>query len=493
MIGTVLFKFKNARGDAEQVTFNGFHISAVELKNLIAQKKGLKDAVLELSDPKTKAVYGDDHVFPRGSAVTVRRMPAQTKVPRNQAAAAANAAQNAAEEVAGPAMATLQAITAAQAPGAVDATDEEGQLAQRKAGQGREDLQIAALVDAQNEAWRAQTDKNILQARAREQQMAMRGRGRGFGTAYRPGRGWGGQPTGFCRFCGKLGEHFSEDCPQKLAPRTDLRHVRAPAGIPSEMLEASADGSLLLNSGKTGALKGSSEQAAKEFAALPSALARRQPAAPALANAAHQDEDEQLQALLLEDSNQQQQDQQQQPQQEVAAANGSAAVDAVVADTNLASAAAAQDDYDDDFGFGRQTSMAATSALFDDDDDLAPPDGAAAGAATAAGGGLQLNLGMGMELPVPEAKPDVHDEEDDLTQQQQQQQQQREHPKSPPQANSSQQPPRSPLALSLQQPAQQPVQQKPVPGEYPPGGGAWTTGSTTAQVQQALLFLDPYS
>eukprot|EP00775_Hariotina_reticulata_P013445 gene13445-13571_t len=292
MSGTVLFKFKNARGDAEQVTFTGFHITAVELKNLIAQKKGLKDAVLELSDPKTKTVYGDEHVFPRGSAVTVRRMPAQAKAARNQAATGANAAQNAAEEVAGPAMATLQAITAAAGPGAVHANDEEGQLAQRKAGQGREDLQIAALVDAQNEAWRAQTDKNILQARAREQQMAMRGRGRGFGTTFRAGRGLGGQPTGFCKFCGKLGEHFSEDCPQKLAPRTDLRH---------------------------------------------------------------------------------------------------------------------------------------------------------------------LNLGMGMELPVPEAKQEEHDEVEELEQQQQQ-----EHRKSPPQAFTVHQPPRSPLAQSLQQPSQQPLPQKPV-------------------------------
>ncbi|KAF6261217.1 hypothetical protein COO60DRAFT_1459237 [Scenedesmus sp. NREL 46B-D3] len=299
MSGTVLFKFKNARGDPEAVQFDGYHISAVELKNLIAEKKGLVDGTLELSDPKTKAVFEDSHVFPRGSAVTVRRVAATRAAQRaqQQAVTAADAAD---EGIAGPAMATLQAMTAQSGAAAVDPQDENATLQQRKAGQGAEDLQIAALVDAQNEAWRAQTDKNILATRAREQQLAaQRGRGRGFGSSFMHsgrGRGQGAAGIGFCKFCGKLDDHFSDDCPQKYNPRTDLRHVRAPAGIPAELLETSNEGGLLLNTGKTGALKSSTAAAAKEFAALPTAV-RRAPAALTLTNAPHE---EQQQQQLLE-------------------------------------------------------------------------------------------------------------------------------------------------------------------------------------------------
>jgi hypothetical protein len=467
MSGTVLFKFKNARGDPEAVQFEGYHISAVELKNLIAEKKGLVDGTLELSDPKTKAVFEDSHVFPRGSAVTVRRVAATRAAQRaqQQAATAADATE---EAIAGPAMATLQAMTAQSGAAAVDPQDENATLQQRKAGQGAEDLQIAALVDAQNEAWRAQTDKNILATRAREQQLAaQRGRGRGFGSAFMHsgrGRGQGGTGIGFCKFCGKLDDHFSDDCPQKYNPRTDLRHVRAPAGIPAELLETSTEGGLLLNTGKTGALKSSTAAAAKEFAALPTAV-RRAPAALALTNAPHE---EQQQQLLLGNGGQQQEpdeeeqglqqlaedddeDQQQQltPSREAAAedAGDEAAADA---DADLEAMDAAFDD--DEFAFDRPADDAAPGLFDDEDDDLAPPAGTPAGAAAAAGDG-KLHLGIGMELDEPPAAATAIDSEQarqDSLQLQQQQQQRSPMPQ-----------PHSPLAQQLSPQQHRQVSQPP--------------------------------
>jgi hypothetical protein len=472
MSGTVLFKFKNARGDPEAVHFDGYHISALELKNLIAEKKGLVDGTLELSDPKTKAVFDDSHVFPRGSAVTVRRVAATRAAQRaqQQAAAAADAVE---ESVAGPAMATLQAMTAQSGAAAVDPQDENATLQQRKAGQGAEDLQIAALVDAQNEAWRAQTDKNILATRAREQQLAaQRGRGRGFGSAFMHsgrGRGQGGAGIGFCKFCGKLDDHFSDDCPQKYNPRTDLRHVRAPAGIPAELLETSTEGGLLLTSGKTGALKSNTAMAVKEFAALPTA-ARRAPAALALTNAPHE---EQQQRLLLENGGQQQEpdeeeqglqqlaeddddDQQQLTPSRAGAATPQAAADEA-GDDEAAAADAGQDEFamfDDDELVSEKQLDEGTPGLFDDDDDdLAPPAGTPAGAAAAAAGDGKLNLGMGMELEEAAAAPAAVSEQ--VGQQQQQ---------------SPLQQPRSPAGQQLS-PQQQQQQQQQVPAL--PGGGCW--------------------
>lgn len=405
MSGTILFKFRNARGEPESVSFDGIHITALELKNLIAEKKGLTDSTLELSDPKTKAIYDDNHVFPRGSAVTVRRVAAsKTHTRAQQAAAAAEVTE---EVVAGPAMAALQTLATSRAPAAsaVNQGDESAQLEQRKANQDKEDAEIGLLVSAQDEAWRAQSDKNILATRAREQQLAVqRGRGRGFGSSFMHGRGRGSQPTGFCKFCGKMNDHFSEDCPQKFNPRTDLRHVRAPAGIPSELLEQSSEGGLLLNTGKTGALKASTDLAAQAFAALPTA-AKKVPALPALANAPHE---EQQQPLLLGNGNQQKHEDEEDDaeaagldklSQDESAQQGTAAVVVAAGDKMPAAGtpapAAADIDtddaylFDDDFGFGNPDGNTTANDLLEELEGL-PADPPAAG---------QLKLGVGMELP----------------------------------------------------------------------------------------------
>lgn len=414
MSGQVLFKFRNARGEPESVIFDGIHITAVELKNLIAEKKGLTDSALELSDPKTKSVFDDNHVFPRGSAVTVRRVAAsKTQTRAQQAAAAADATESIA---AGPATAALQSLSAFRGATAASADpgDENAQLEQRKVNQGKEDAEIGLIVSAQDEAWRAQSDKNILAARAREQQLAaQRGRGRGFGShMHGRGRGPGGQPTGFCKFCGKMNDHYSDDCPYKHNPRTDLRHVRTPAGIPAELLEQSSEGGLLLASGKTGALKASTDLASQAFAALPTA-AKRAPALQALANAPHEQQDEQSQLLLANgDQQQKQQDeeadaeaagldklgQDDEPQELAAAAAVSGTATAAEAPTDAAPPAADIDTddaylFDDDFGLNNPQSDGVSGGLLDDDDEQ---DLAADGAA------VQLNLGLGMQLPEPQ-------------------------------------------------------------------------------------------
>ena len=73
------FKFKSAIS-YDSVHFDGAFVTVGELKNLIADKKGLaREAVVELilSDPRTNAEYKDDsQQLPRSTSVLVRRAPA---------------------------------------------------------------------------------------------------------------------------------------------------------------------------------------------------------------------------------------------------------------------------------------------------------------------------------------------------------------------------------------------------------------------------------
>lgn len=78
MSGVVHFKFKSAIS-FDSVQFDGAFVSVGELKNLIAEKKGLgREATVELilSDPRTHAEYKDDaHLLPKSTSVLVRRAP----------------------------------------------------------------------------------------------------------------------------------------------------------------------------------------------------------------------------------------------------------------------------------------------------------------------------------------------------------------------------------------------------------------------------------
>ncbi len=73
------FKFKSAIS-YDSVHFDGAFVTVGELKNLIADKRGLaREAVVELilSDPRSNAEYKDDsQQLPRSTSVLVRRAPA---------------------------------------------------------------------------------------------------------------------------------------------------------------------------------------------------------------------------------------------------------------------------------------------------------------------------------------------------------------------------------------------------------------------------------
>lgn len=404
MSSFILFKFKGSRAAPEKVFFDGITISEQELKNLIAEKKGLdttKDQYLLLNPEDGMKPFKPHHEFVKNSSVVVKREPlpaGQVARGRLQAAEAQDLSDN-------QAFAAAQALAAATAAITAEGGTEQAQVDQ----QAVRELEARAAVDLAASAWQAQTDQTILHARQREEQLkaaAAAGRGRGFGRGF--GNRAPGAPPPICKHCGAVNAHFPDECPQRYAPRTDLRQVRAPTGIPSSFLKDDESGGLLLNTGKTAAVTLDTAAATKTFAALPTAkraalAAARAAQVPALADRPHEASDDGLlQTLLLDiepaaDKQEQQEqdmqqgqlqqqegDQQQHVQDADAAANGTAA-DAAAGDGAAGGDSAAAGASAGAAGFG----------LFDDED-LLPP-----AAAEVGNGGL--NLGAGMELDQPPA------------------------------------------------------------------------------------------
>ena len=89
-------------------------------------------------------------------------------------------------------------------------------------------MEARLITGAVQAAWRAQTDQQIQQ---RQQQIQGHGRRYGFGRPFNPHAA--AAPPPICRHCGGINLHFPDKCPQRHAPRTDLRQVRAPIGIPA--------------------------------------------------------------------------------------------------------------------------------------------------------------------------------------------------------------------------------------------------------------------
>ena len=277
-LGVIHFKFKSALG-RDTVQFDGHYITVGEVKRLIAIKKGLGEDVgaeLELSEPQdTKQVYKDDtQQLHRNASVVVRRVPALKTRPG--AARAAADKQSYAALTAVPAY-TSQLGATAQPAQADDFGDDpyEKQIAKRKANYEDESAAIDAVLAATDKQWRDESDRNILQAR---QQQQARGRGRGRGMM---GRGMNRPHAGyFCPKCGAQGEHWANDCPKRDAPDLALKHVRAPAGIPSSMLAKTADGGLLLPTGEVGTIRHDEAAYARELGAAPA----QKKALPAIAD-----------------------------------------------------------------------------------------------------------------------------------------------------------------------------------------------------------------
>jgi hypothetical protein len=411
-MSVIFFKFKGQRAAPEKVTFEGVTISDTELKNLIAEKKGLdttKDQYLLLNPDDKHKPYPPGTEFVRNMHVVVKRepLPAGIVARGRHQQAAAEAAE--ADPTANQAFAAAQALASATAAAAADPNSEQAQLDPKAV----RDLEAKVIADLTASAWQAQTDQQILHQRQREQQQLAQGRGRGYG---RGGFGRGGPGTipPICKHCGAINQHFPDECPQRYAPRTDLRQVRAPTGIPADYVKEDESGGLLLNTGKTATIRHDAAGAASVFASLPAArkaaLQRAKAAqVPALADRPHEasDEDGLLKGLLLDaeaddkqqqqqvlalpqpqqGSEQQQQDAEQQQQQQPgdAGVDPMAVDDAHGADAAANGAAAAA---------GGGSDRAAAVGLFDDEDLLpsVPVEGGAGG----------LNLGIGMELDLQE-------------------------------------------------------------------------------------------
>jgi E3 ubiquitin-protein ligase RBBP6 len=304
-MSSILFKFKGSRAAAERLTFDGISISEQELKNAIAEQKGLdtsRDQYV-LLNPNTHVPFPPNFTFVRNMNVEVKRKPLpQGLAGRGRPQQAADTAAVADDPTAHQAMAAAQALSAAAAAAAADPN------AQQPDAKLMLEMEAQAVTNMTQAAWQAQTDQHIRNAQQREQQQREQAlvRGQGYGRSIRgPGAN---QPPPICRNCGAAGGlHWPDECPN---PRSNMRQVRAPTGIPASFLQEAEGGGLLLHSGRTAAVTADSAAAARVFAALPSArraaLAQRAAQVPAIANRPHNvsaddaSDDALLATLLLE-------------------------------------------------------------------------------------------------------------------------------------------------------------------------------------------------
>lgn len=226
----ILFKFKGSLA-AEKLIFDGLSISKQELKNAIAQKKGLdtsRDQYVLLK-PATHMPFPPDHMCIRNTTVEAKHMPLpQGLVGLGRPRQAADAAVAADDPTTNQALAAAQALSAAAA-----AADPSSQQVDRRL---MLEMEAQAVTSMAHAAWQAQTGQHIRYAQQREQQLHQEGRGRGVGF----GRGAGGkQQPPYCHNCGVGGQHWPHECPNH---RSSLRQVRIPRGIPSSYLQETEEG-----------------------------------------------------------------------------------------------------------------------------------------------------------------------------------------------------------------------------------------------------------
>lgn len=258
-MSSIHFTMKETRAQ-DKIEFDGVCISEQELKNLIAAKKRLdttRDHYV-LLNPEDKKPFPPNHTYVRDMSVVVVRQPLPAGLvarARQQARDAAAAAARAENSAADQAYETIKAISsAAEAAKAAAAADPNAQYPDTKA---LYDMEAQLIAGREQAVWQSQTHEAIL----RQQQQQGRGARRGLGR----------QPP-FCCFCGTYSpDHSPIECPNKHEPRNNLRHVRAPTGIPSSFLNPDKGGGLLLSTGQTAAVATNAADTAKFLAAFPNA------------------------------------------------------------------------------------------------------------------------------------------------------------------------------------------------------------------------------
>ena len=257
MSGVVHFKFKSAIS-FDSVQFDGAFVTVGELKNLIAEKKGLgREATVELvlSDPRSHAEYNDDaHLLPKSTSVLVRRAPVSklralegstedAGVTSTSAAAPASERPSAAQRP--QQLPQQQFSTFRPAPqddfgGYLYAQQQQPASSTAGAGSTEEDA-LASRLAQTGASWQKEVAAGGSRGRGRG-----RGRGGRGGIAIPP-------PNYICFRCNQ-GGHYIGDCPTNGDPEYDRKRIRQPVGIPLSRLAINTEGGLVLPGGHTGSL-----------------------------------------------------------------------------------------------------------------------------------------------------------------------------------------------------------------------------------------------
>lgn len=268
MSGVVHFKFKSAIS-YDSVHFDGAFVTVGEIKNLIADKRGLaREATAELilSDPRTNAEYRDDsQQLSRSTSVLVRRAPAARLRPLEGGAEQplASAAPAPARRPAQPLVGfSPQNAASQQQP----APPQDGFGAELYAQQAEAASRISDDVDGLASRLAAEG------ATWQKELAGGRGRGRGRGRA-------GNQippPNYVCFRCNQTG-HYINQCPTNGDPEFDQKRLRNPVGIPMSRLGVSSEGGLNLPGGQVGSLIPNEDVFQREmFGSAPAASAAPQ-------------------------------------------------------------------------------------------------------------------------------------------------------------------------------------------------------------------------
>ncbi|GAX79293.1 hypothetical protein CEUSTIGMA_g6734.t1 [Chlamydomonas eustigma] len=237
MTSTMYFKFRAMKA-YETLLFDGHFLSVGELKQLIAEKRGLLGAAAELvlSEPPDGPEYNDDgHQIPKGSRVLVKRRSAQVSrvltgatQPRQPLPSSSDQPVLASQtvDVSGRNLDDFGDDPFANAAAALQSEAAGVMASAAGPGPGSEKLSAWGLASRGGRAG---------------------GRGRGRGAPV--------PSDHYCKRCGETGKHFFWLCPTIDDPEYDPpKPMQRATGIPQTSLRRNADGSILLPTGEFGEL-----------------------------------------------------------------------------------------------------------------------------------------------------------------------------------------------------------------------------------------------
>jgi E3 ubiquitin-protein ligase RBBP6 len=270
----VHFKFKSSKA-FESVTFDGPFISVANLKEMIIDKKKLRNGTdydIKLSKPENDEEYTDEEcLVPKNTSVLVRRIPRPTVtiVVGEQPLSRVTPSLVKKFEV------VLDSAEKAKSKGAPDAElDDFGIDLYAPAelnpapvsvlSKDSEDDRISALVNNSAISWEREVQNSgrgyVNTGRAREQ--PLRGqKNTGFQKQTPP-------PGYVCHRC-RVAGHFIQHCPTNGDPDYDVKKVRPPTGIPKTRLVPDSEGTYFLPTGEVAVMKPNEKVFEREVSHLP--------------------------------------------------------------------------------------------------------------------------------------------------------------------------------------------------------------------------------